>query len=108
MPDFFDMTPGDYDITYWRKMYGLRRDIKADLHIDPDEYEYLLDAEEIDHIVKILWNYTDEEYWRENGDTFWEYREVIGNLVQSIMNLKWLAWYKRNHPEVEVYFYDSY
>ena len=97
------------ELAYFRKYWGLRGEILTKLHCA--EYNNSctnVDAEDIIPIVKILMKYLDEQYYKNNADSIWEYDEARDNIQLSIINLIWLKTYMEQHPDVECYFYDSW
>lgn len=76
--------------------------------MEDNDSETPVESEDILPIVKILMKYLDKEYYENNADSIWEYLEYKDNIQQSIINLMWLKMYMESHPEVTVYFYDSY
>lgn len=99
------------DVCYWRKCWGIR---KAILNVlDPqgvmsDEYEFRVEAEDVPAIKKALKPFFDSVYWKENGDSVWEYEEYKDVLLQDWVNLTWLEKYLKNNPDAVCFFYDSY
>ena len=76
--------------------------------IDDNIYGFPIEREDIPAIVRELYKFLDKSYYEENADSIWEFDEIIDNLFQQIINLKWLEGYMEDHPDVEVEFYDSY
>ena len=104
----------DIEICYWRKCWNIRNDIMNRFHGYDNEYTYL-EREDIPAIIKILESWLSESKWTEayeDNDTIWEYDEYRKNdLIQQIINLKWLYEYLKDYPPAEkedFYFYDSY
>ena len=75
---------------------------------DLDVFDFKIEKEDIPAIVRELYKFLDKSYYEENANSIWEYDEIIDNLFQQIINLKWLEGYMEDHPDVEVEFYDSY
>ena len=99
------------EVCYWRKCWGLRGMILEAIFAQnlPDEkYRYDLEWKEVENIAKGLIPFLEKEYFDTYAQSIWDYEEMQEQLVQDIINLKWLAWYMKKHPEVEVSFYDSY
>jgi len=110
IPAFVVLRDKDEPITvaYWRKCWGIRRDILWLLSGNDQDHNTPVEAEDIPAIVRILEKFLSKEYWDENAESIWEFDEYVDNLIQQIINLKWLYSYMQEHPEVECYFYDSY
>lgn len=102
----------EVEIAYWRKCWGIRNEIKDALDMYDPEYETIYDKqiknEDILLIIEILYKFLSEEYWELFSKSIWEYQEMKKNLVQQIMNLKWLYYFMQENDNIEVEFYDSY
>ena len=109
IPNFvkFENLEGYIELAYWRKCWGIRNEIIKKLHMKDDEYERSLDREDIPAIIKILYKFLSKEYWDENADSIWEFEDQVDNIIQCIINLKWLYSYMENN-DIEIIFYDSY
>ena len=99
---------GEIEPIYWRKCWGIRNAIIKKFHFPETCGEYKLDLEDIPVIIKILEEFCNSNNWEEYGDSIWEYDEYIHTLIEQIVNLKIFYKYWKKHPEIEVYFYDSY
>lgn len=98
----------EVDICYWRKCYGLRDLILEDLDLD-DSSTYYLTRDNINTLIDLLILLVEsEESWVENAESIWEYDEYLPNMCQCILRLRWLKEYWKTHPDIKVYFYDSY
>ena len=97
----------DVEIAYWRKCWGIRDVIMDILHGYNQDYTPI-DQEDIQPILRHLYNFCSKEYWDENADSIWEFEDMIPNLIQQLINLTWLKDYMKEHPEVTCHFYDSY
>ena len=100
----------EYEITYFRKCWGIRGEVCMLLHSPEDGGYSTIDPEDIPAIIRILEKYSEKEYWDENADSIWEYDEQIHNIRQTIKNLLWLKEYLENNKDNvdECYWYDSY
>ena len=96
------------EVTYWRKCWGIRREIIFTLNMDNDASVKKLNREDIHEIIEILYDFLSEETWEESGDSIWEYYEIEKKLVEDIMNLSWLYYFMKDNDNIEVEFYDSY
>ncbi len=100
----------NYEITYFRKCWGIRGEICRLLHSPEDGGYSAVDSEDIPAIIRILEKYSEKNYWDENADSIWEFEEQIYNIRQTIKNLLWLKMYlEENKDNVsECVWYDSY
>ena len=106
--DYKPKDDNDYDLCYWRKCWGIRNAIIRKFHFSDDGGEYKLDLEDIPVIIRILEGFCNSDTWENEGDSIWEYNDYIDNLITQIVNLKLFYKYWKNHPDLEVLFYDSY
>lgn len=93
---------------YWRKCWGIRNKMIQLLHMDTEECEKEIDPEDIPAIIRVLKPFLSRDYWDENADSIWEYDEFFDTLYKQLVFLEWFKTYYAEHPELEVYFYDSY
>lgn len=108
---FLECTFGDrdVDICYWRKCYGLRDLIFGELKLDDSNSYYSLTQDNINTLIDLLiFLVESEESWVNNAESIWEYDEYLPNMCQCILRLRWLKEYWKTHPDIKVYFYDSY
>ena len=102
---------GLMEVCYWRKCWGIRGMILGVLfaqNLPEEKYSYDLEWKEVENIARGLLPFLDKEYFNENAESIWDFEEMQEHLLQDIINLTWLAWYMKSHPEVKVSFYDSY
>jgi len=102
---------GLMEVCYWRKCWGIRGMILGVLfaqNLPKEQYSYDLEWKEVENIARGLLPFLDKEYFNENAESIWDFEEMQEHLLQDIINLTWLAWYMKSHPEVKVSFYDSY
>lgn len=99
---------GELEVAYWRKCWGIRNEIVNMLHMKNDEGEHIIEHDDVKPIRRILISYMHPNYWEENADSIWEYDEMVENLIDQLIKLKWLEYYLREHKDAECYFYDSY
>lgn len=105
----YDFGDNESDICYWRKCYGLRDLIFAELKLDDSNSYYSLTRDNINTLIDLLiFLVESEESWINNADSIWEYDEYLPNMCQCILRLRWLKEYWETHPDIKVYFYDSY
>ena len=103
----------EIDITYWRKCWGLRNDIMEYLttkhSVNDDYYSFNLEVEDIKQIIEILISWYDKKKWNSESRSIWTWKEIKGNLLNSIKNLSYLLGKMEDYPNgFIVYFYDSY
>ena len=103
----------EIDITYWRKCWGLRNDIMEYLttkhSVNDDYYSFNLEVEDIKQIIEILISWYDKKKWNSESQSIWTWKEIKGNLLNSIRNLSYLLGKMEDYPNgFIVYFYDSY
>lgn len=119
LPDDFPGTLDDFNIAwlkdhkelevcYWRKCWGIRGAIMEVLHMNKDNSEHKIDAEDVPAIRRKLIQFMHPNYWEEEADSIWTYDEFAETLIQQLLNLKWLEKYLKDHPDAECVFYDSY
>lgn len=96
------------EVCYWRKCWGLRTNFlnKISPSRDMESYEYKLEEKEITILIQVIRRYlTHPSEWE---DSIWSYDEIKGQLYNQLWNLVLLRVWMRKHPDIEVYFYDSY
>lgn len=101
----------DFEICYWRKCWNIRNDILWIIGERlSDKYEYTLDKEDIDQIIKLLESYNADNF-EDSGGCIWDwddeeypYSEKIQQDIASLKVLRQLM----DKYELDVYFYDSY
>ena len=96
------------DICYWRKCWGLRRDILTGIGqpTGGNDYEIRLSRADVLYIWRLLIDYLrNPRHWQ---DSIWDFSEIKKNLRRQKWNLCLLYYWMKRHPEAEVYFYDSY
>jgi len=101
---------GDVEIAYWRKCWGVRELILSVLHPSKEGYEYIVESEDLNAILnKLIDKCFNKEWWENEGDSIWTFEEALPRtIIDNIFNLKWAAAYMAAHPDVKMYFYDSY
>lgn len=100
-----------FEIAYWRKCYGIRSEILHFLSIGRDvlgETSFTLDREDIGNIIELMKLYLNRRYWNDYADSIWDFNTFRPMQEKNIKRLKWLYRYMDKHPDIEVYFYDSY
>lgn len=104
----------DYDdeveILYWRKNYGLRNEVVHKLPTYKDsDWEYIIETpSQVFDLIKIIISFMDRDKWEEDGDSIWEYDEMLPTLQRDIINLAIIAAFMKNNPDIYLIFYDSY
>ena len=100
---------GDIELAYWRKCWGIRTEILWTLGEKfPGGGTYLVSREKLKEVIEVLKKFTEKEYWENNADSIWEYDEFKDNQKQNIKQLRWIYTYMKWHPDVQLFFYDSY
>ena len=103
---------GSVEIAYWRKCWGLRNDIMSIFGWwtkSPDEWQFEINtpAQVID-LIELIAQWLDKERWEDEGDSIWEYDEILPILQRDVINLAIIAGFMENNPDVYLEFYDSY
>ena len=101
----------DLEVAYWRKCWNVRYVI-FDVLRRGDDNDSVIDItrEEVLEIIRRLEDdfhysdFLDNDY----GGCIWEWNTFRNIQKRNIKNLKKLAKMMKRHPEIEVYFYDSY
>lgn len=99
---------GEIEPVYWRKCWGLRREVISILRMSNDEFRKEIDPEDIPALIRALIPFLSRDYWDENADSIWEYDEYFQTIYKNLVFLEWLKYYYKEHPDIKVYFYDSY
>ena len=105
----------DYDngveILYWRKNWGLRNkvvDLLAPIN-ENKKYDYIIDTpNQVFDLIRIIVSFMDKDKWEEDGDSIWEYDEILPILQRDVINLSIIAAFMKNNSDVYLEFYDSY
>lgn len=98
-----------FEIAYWRKCWGVRQYmINYFMHTYGDPENTMIDVSDLSFIIYIMEKFTKRRFWEERADSIWTYDEIKDHQKLIVKRLKWLEKYMRKHPEIEVYFYDSY
>lgn len=111
IPDFIKYTKysEEIEIAYWRKCWNIRNKILDVLNPEnEDKYSFAIDREDIPAITRVLKPFLAKDYWDNNNTSIWEYKDMIDNNIQVIINLIWLYIYMDDHDDIEIEFYDSY
>lgn len=101
----------DLEVAYWRKCWNVRNIIFDVLRRGEDNDSVIdITREELVEIIRCLeddLHYFDflEGEW---GGCIWDWNAFRRIQKRNIKNLKKLAGMMKRHPEIEVYFYDSY
>ena len=102
-------TNGKIELAYWRKCWGIRNEILDALDVDRQGGgTYLVSREKLKEVIDVLKKFTNKEYWEDNADSIWEYDEFKDNQKQNIKQLRWIYGHMKWHPDVQLFFYDSY
>ena len=100
----------EVEILYWRKNWGLRNVIVNYLpRYGNSDWEYIIESpHQIFDLIKIIVSFMDKDFWDKEGDSIWEYDEILPRLQQDIINLAIMAAFMKNNPDVYLIYYDSY
>lgn len=101
----------DFEICYWRKCWNVRNDILWIIgERFGDQYEYNLDKEDVDQIIKLFESYNADNF-EDSGGCVWDWDDeeypYSEKIKQDIENLKMLRQLMDKYV-LDVYFYDSY
>ena len=99
------------EVIYWRKCWGIRNAIMNKFHFIDDKKsvgKYLIEFEDIPALYRVLTPFMDKQYYEDNADSIWDYDDYSEHLQNDILTLLWLGEFMLEHPDAEVYFYDSY
>lgn len=103
-------SPDTVEILYWRKNWGLRNVVVHTFPIEDDSgYDYLIETpQQVFKLIRIIVSFMDKETWEEDGNSIWDYDEILPILQQNIINLAIIAAFMQNNPDIYLIFYDSY
>jgi len=103
---------GEVEIIYWRKNWNLRNAIlnsNAVNSISTSEYEFSIDTPaQVFELIRIIVSFMNKETWEEDGDSIWDYDEILPILEQNVINLAIIAGFMQNNSDIYLVFYDSY
>jgi hypothetical protein len=101
----------DLEVAYWRKCWNVRYVI-FDVLRRGDDNDSVIDItrEELVEIIDRLESDINYFDFLEGGSysCIWDWNTLRRIQKRNIKNLKKLARMMKRHPEIEVYFYDSY
>lgn len=107
--------PGEYEVCYWRKCWGVRDKIITEVFKRKrfsDEYEFTIAPNDVIKIIKILKYYDNKKNWDRDNSTVWWYKEdkIHKQIRKQIKCLKKLYLFLRKYSKEDIicYFYDSY
>ena len=106
----FDFGVNDTEILYWRKNWGLRNKVVAAFPLfDDSDWQYIIETpQQVFELIKIIVSFMNKETWEEDGDSIWDYDDMLPILQRDVINLAIIASFMRNNPDVYLIFYDSY
>lgn len=92
------------------KNWGLRTRVVRYLGDFPHEdYDYIIDTpQQVFELIRIIVSFMNEETWENEGNSIWDYDEILPILQQNVINLAIIASFMKNNPDVYLEFYDSY
>ena len=98
----------DIEVAYWRKCWGVRAIILDILGVPSEGAdEFKMNRCDVLAVIRAL-KALNKKNWNEGASNFWTWEECKYNHRLNIRRLKRLARIMRKHPDLEVYFYDSY
>lgn len=102
--------PDTVEILYWRKNWGLRNVVVHTFPTEDDsDYDYLIEtSQQVFELIRIIVAFMNKETWEEDGDSIWDYNEILPILQRDVINLAIIASFMNNNPDVYLIFYDSY
>ena len=68
---------GEIEPIYWRKCWGLRREVISVLHMSKDEFKKEIDPEDIPALIRALMPFLSRDCWDRDADSIWEYDEYF-------------------------------
>jgi len=106
-----------YEVLYARKCWNIRHrfldyGFLRDANLDGEKRIYIEDIPTI--IDKILKYFLEEDNWREDGDSIWDWHIMLPHIANAISNLRKFLDYLENDDEEYseddffISFYDSY
>lgn len=105
----YDSETDSYEPIYWRKCYNLREAVFDVLRGEQnDTYEYKIKPDDVPELIKNLRPFLNKLYWDDHADCIWDYKEMFSSMYEDLVFLEWFQTYYKEHPEVEMIFYDSY
>lgn len=107
--------PGEYEVCYWRKCWGVRNKIITEVFNEetyPDKYEFEVMPDDVLKIIKVLKYYDNEKNWNDDNSTIWYYKEdeIHKQIKYNLKKLKRLYRFLKKYlnEDIHCYFYDSY
>ena len=102
----------DVELAYWRKCWNVRNAIIEAINPEYDPAGYAdceIDADDIPALIRGLMPLFDKDEWTNGrGGSIWTFEEQFDNMVQVVLNLKWLETYLKENEDIRVEFYDSF
>lgn len=96
-----------YEICYWRKCWNIRSEILSVVESYSEiTYDCILSKDEVDKIIDVLQSF-NEENWRDNGGSIWEFEDMEDTLKEQVDNLR-IVRQLMDKYDLVVEFYDSY
>lgn len=97
------------EILYHRKDWGLRNAFIHYFGGENDDCYYEIETpSQVFDLIGIIVSFMNKETWEDEGDSIWEYDEILHTLQRDIMNLAIIAAFMKSNPDVYLEFYDSY
>lgn len=106
----YDNPEEGVEILYWRKNWGLRNRVVGTFPCEgASEYYYTIETPaQVFELIRIIVSFMDKEKWEEDGDSIWDYNDILPVLQQNVINLAIIASFMQNNSDVYLVFYDSY
>ena len=99
----------DLEVAYWRKCWNIRSLIYYVLGADQENDSVIpMDREDVLNVIRALKRVNGRNWYTIGGDSIWSWSAYRASHRRNIANLKWLARFMKKHPDIVVYFYDSY
>lgn len=102
----------DIELAYWRKCWNVRNAIIEAINPECDPAGYAdceIDVDDIPALIRGLMPLFDKDKWTDGrGGSIWTFEEQFDNMVQVVLNLKWLETYLKENEDIRVEFYDSF
>lgn len=97
------------EINYHRKDWALRNDMINYFGGENNTGCYDIETpSQIFDIIRITVSWMDREKWENEGDSIWDYDEILPRLQQDVINLAIMAAFMKTNPDVYLTYYDSY
>lgn len=73
------------------------------------DHDYIIETpKQVFDLIQIIISFMNKEKWEKDGDSIWDYDEMLPILQQNVINLAVIAAFMKNNSDVYLIFYDSY